>query len=260
MEAAAARGVEEIGFTEHLYRCVESEDVLGHFWERESGTWLADQTANFVTEDRTLSLTTYIDAVLAAKERGLPVLLGLEVDFFPETIDRVMTLLDPYPWDFLIGAVHWVGAWSVDHRDAAAEFQLRGLEQSWIDYFEVEIALAESGAVDVLAHVDLIKKFGHRLGAEPLELYRRTAEAAAFNAMAVEINSNGLNFPAAEIYPSPTFLAEFRAAGVPVTFGSDAHQPEDAGWGKLESEALARSIGYTTRAQFSQRKRTTVDF
>ena len=259
VEAAAARGVEEIGFTEHLYRCVESEEVLGHFWDGAASAWLADQTASFVTADRTLSLTKYIDAVLEAKRRGLPVLLGLEVDFFPQTIDSVMALLAPYPWDFLIGSVHWVGAWSIDHRDAAAEFDLRGVEQAWIDYFDLEIELAESGAVDVLAHADVVKKFGYRLHAEPLELYRQTAEAAAFNGMAVEINSNGLNTPAAEIYPSAAFLTEFRTAGVPITFGSDAHRPEDAGRGRAESEALARSIGYTTRARFDQRKRKTVD-
>jgi len=259
VDAAAARGVFEIGFTEHLYRCVESEEVLGHFWQGAGDSWLAGQTESFVTEDRTLSLTRYIDAVLEAKHRGLPVLLGLEVDFFPDTIDRVMALLDPYPWDFLIGSVHWVGPWSIDHGDAAAEFDFRGVERSWVDYFELEIALAESGAVDVLAHADVVKKFGYRLHAEPLELYRQTAEAAAFNGMAVELNSNGLNTPAAEIYPSAAFLAEFRAAGVPITFGSDAHRPEDAGRGRIESEALARSVGYETRARYEQRRRTTVD-
>jgi histidinol-phosphatase (PHP family) len=35
VEAAAARGVTEIGITEHFYRCVESVPVLGRWWERD---------------------------------------------------------------------------------------------------------------------------------------------------------------------------------------------------------------------------------
>src|SRR5690606_15987371 len=33
VETAAARGVTERGFTEHLYRCKEAAPVLGRFWE-----------------------------------------------------------------------------------------------------------------------------------------------------------------------------------------------------------------------------------
>ena len=35
VEAAAERGVDEIGFTEHLYRCVESEPIFGRWWDRD---------------------------------------------------------------------------------------------------------------------------------------------------------------------------------------------------------------------------------
>ena len=34
VEVAAGRGLTEVGFSEHLYRCIESVDVLGRFWEK----------------------------------------------------------------------------------------------------------------------------------------------------------------------------------------------------------------------------------
>ena len=126
VEAGAERGITELCFTEHLYRCVESESVLGTFWVGEPKTDLASLTERFVTEDRTLSLESYVQAVVAAKERGLPVLLGLEVDFFPETIEAVLDLLEPYPWDLLIGAVHWIGGWGFDKPHALEEWKRRG--------------------------------------------------------------------------------------------------------------------------------------
>lgn len=254
VETALAGGVEEVGFTEHLYRCFESEGVLGEFWSEPPVAWVGSQTRDFVLEDRTLSLDAYVDAVLGAKGAGLPVLLGLEVDFFPQTIDAVLDMLAPYPWDFLIGSVHWVGAWSIDHSGAVAEFERRGVDQAYEDYFRLETALAESGAVDVLAHVDVVKKFGHRPTEEPLDMYRAVATAAAATGTAVELNSNGLNVPVGEIYPAPPFLSEFYAAGVPITLGSDAHKPDEVGRGRAASIDLAKAVGYTERVRFAERR------
>ncbi len=258
VETAATRGITELGFTEHLYRCVEADRALGAFWEAEPRTDLAEHTREFVERDRGLSLDAYVDAITTAKARGLPVKLGLEVDFFPETIDAVLELIAPYPWDFLIGSVHWVGGWAIDSSAVAHEFGRRGIDQAWADYFELEAALAGSGAVDVLAHVDVCKKYGHRPEAEPVGLYASVVDAAVRSGTAVEVSSQGLRRPAAEVYPSPLFLKMFREAGVPVTLASDAHSPEEAGWGNQEVVAAARSAGYTSHLRFAGRRRIEV--
>jgi histidinol-phosphatase (PHP family) len=254
VEAAAARGVRELGFTEHLYRCVEAAQALGRFWETEPRSDLAATTAEFVRLDTNLSLEAYVEAIVAAKGRGLPVRLGLEVDFIPGTVEAVLDLLDPYPWDYLIGSVHWVGGWGIDHRGSSHEFGRRGVERAWEDYFEVEEALAGSGAVDVLAHVDVVKKYGHRPAEERMDLYRRVVDAAVASGTAVEVSSQGLRNPAAEVYPAPAFLAMFAEAGVPITLASDAHLPEAAGWGHAEVVAAARAAGYTHRLRFDRRR------
>jgi histidinol-phosphatase (PHP family) len=48
--------------------------------------------------------------------------------------------------------------------------------------------------------------------------------------------------------------------GIPITFGSDAHNPEQVGLFRKEAEELARAIGYTECATFNNRKRTMVAF
>ncbi len=254
VEAAAARGVTELGFTEHLYRCVEAAGALGPFWEREPDPRLAAQARDFVESERNLSLDAYVAAVLAARDRGLPVLLGLEVDYFPETIDAVAELLARYPFDFLIGSVHWVGGWSVDHHDVVDEFDQRGVDQAYRDYFDLEARLAGSGAVDVLAHADVVKKFGHRPAAPPRDLYEAVAKEAAASGTAVEVSSAGLWKPVGEIYPAPEFLRAFREAGVGITLASDGHAPDEAGRGHDEAVAAARAAGYTQRLRFRERR------
>jgi histidinol-phosphatase (PHP family) len=258
VERAAQRGLQEVGFTEHLYRCVESERVLGRFWEYEPRADLAEQTAAFIAEDRTLSLDAYVEAVVDAQDRGLPVKLGLEVDFMPESIDAVIDLLDPYPWDFLIGSIHWVGGWSVDHAGAAYEYQRRGVRRAYEDYFALEAQLAASGTVDVLAHTDVVKVHGDVLDAPPRDLYQAVVDAAAGSGTAVEVSSSGLHKPVAEIYPAPPMLDMFHTAGVEITLASDAHVPADCGRDFEVLVDLAREAGYTHHLVFDQRVATTV--
>ena len=252
--AAAGNGFSEVGFTEHLYRCVESEPILGEFWADEPRRDLAAETAAMVAADRTLSLEAYVAAVVAAKDRGLPVKLGLEVDFFPETFDAVMDFLDPYPWDFLVGAVHWVGGWSIDYPISAYEFARRGIRQSYEDYFQLKRQLAATGLVDVLAHVDVVKMFGDVLPKAPRDLYADVVSAAAASGTAVEVSSAGLHKPIGEIYPAPAFLEMFHRAGVPITLASDAHVPEDCGRGASTVVAAAVAAGYREYLVFEQRE------
>lgn len=253
VEAASRRGVHELGFTEHLYRCVESRDALGAWWDREQNERLAAHTQGFVLADRDLSLDAYVTAVEDAKGRGLAVLLGLEVDFFPETIEAVLELLSPYPWDFLIGSVHWIGGWAIDSSAAGFEWDHRGIERGYDQYFALETQLAASGAVDVLAHVDLPKKYGHRLPTEPLHHYEAVVAAAVASGTAVEVSSQGLRKPAAEEYPSPQFLSMFCEAGVPITLASDGHFPHEAAWGHDAVVGAARAAGYRERMRFRRR-------
>ncbi len=258
VEAALARGEDEVGFTEHLYRCVESVDVLGEFWLDPNNLPVQAHTEAFVAEDRVLSLEKYVAAVVAAKDRGLPVLLGLEVDYFPETIDAVTEFLSPYPWDFLIGSTHWVGAWSVDHDEADFEFDRRGVRVAYEDYFAIEAQLAASGAVDALAHCDVVKKHGRRCDGPLDELYRPVVEAAAASGTAVEVSSAGLHSGAAEPYPAPDFLQMFYEAGVPITTASDAHFPEHCARDFDTIKDYARAAGYTERVKFRRRRREMV--
>lgn len=253
VEAAAERGAKEIGFTEHLFRCVESAPVLGEWWTSDPRKDLRDYTRAYVRSERVLSLERYVQAVVAAKDRGLPVLLGLEVDFFPDTAEKVAEFLAPYPFDFLIASTHWLGAWGIDNYDQRAEFKRRGSVQSYEDYFRAETELAASGLFDVLAHADVIKRHGFRLDSEPDDLYEALAVGAARGGMAVEISTAGLGHPAKEMYPAPSLLQRFHNHRVPITLASDAHVPGDAAKDRGRAIALARSVGYTKRIKFSKR-------
>ncbi len=253
--AAAKRGISELGFTEHLYRCVEAVDVLGPFWERAPSHELRQQTREFARQDRTLSLDDYVSTINRAKGRGLPVRLGLEVDFSPESYGRVLEFLDDYRFDFLIGSVHWIDGWIFDRAISVPEITARGARRMYEQYFELKTQLAAAGGVDVLAHADRCKAMGILPDQDPVDLYETLVAAAAASDLAVEVSSGGLRQAVGEVNPAPKLLRLFYEAGIPITLASDAHYPEQAGWGHDEVTRAARSAGYSEYLRFSERRR-----
>ncbi|MCP3995906.1 MAG: hypothetical protein GY722_12705 [bacterium] len=255
VETALDKGCAEIGFTEHLYRCFESDSVFGRWWESDPNPVLADEIEQIVKYERSLSLERYVEVVVDAKDRGLPVKLGLEVDFQPGTEGKVLDLLAPYPFDYLIGSVHWVGAWWPDRKRGMEEYERLGDRPAYEKYFAAETLLAASGLVDVLAHADFVKRTGYKPYNPPLDLYQTVVDAAVASGTAVEVSSAGLRQAPEEIYPAPAFLEMFNKAGVPITLASDAHRPEDTAWEFAEIIGAARAAGYTEHLQFEKRSR-----
>lgn len=255
--AAAERGVRELGFTEHLFRCVESTDVLGPIWEKAPTRELRDQAQQTIQNDRTLSLDNYVETINRAKQRGLPVLLGLEVDFSPESYGGVLEFLEQYDFDYLIGSVHWIDGWVFDRRASVDEFARRGARRVFEQYFDLKTQLATASGVDVLAHADRCKTHGILPDEEPVDLYENLVRETARSRLAVEVSSGGLRQPVGEVNPAPTLLRMFHEADVPITLASDAHFPEDAGWGHQDVVSAARAAGYTQHERFERRERHT---
>ena len=157
---------------------------------------------------------------------GLPVLLGLEVDHYAGRMDEVAPVLAGYPFDVLLGSVHWIGGWGFDILEDPIVRPSGTTGASKPRGTATRAALEElaaSGVCDVLAHPDLPKVSGRR-PAVPDEWYDRMAEAAASSGMAAEVSSAGWRKPVDEVYPAPALLSRFRKRDVPITTASDAHE------------------------------------
>jgi histidinol-phosphatase (PHP family) len=256
-DRAAANGVQELALTEHLFRFTAVRGAVGEFWRSEPDPALRDTIAAYFEHHATADLDAYVEAALAARAAGLPVVLGLEVDYYPGLMDKVGHLLAGYPFDVLLGSVHWLGTWMFDHLDDAVsmgEWDRRGTEEAWRRYTEALEELAATGACDVLAHPDLAKVTGRRPSAALLEeCHDRMAAAAAGSGLAAEISSAGWRKPAAEAYPAPALLARFAERKVPVTTASDSHGVANVADRSAELAAMARAAGYETLRAFRSR-------
>ena len=78
--------------------------------------------------------------------------------------------------------------------------------------------------------------------------------------LCVEINTSGLYQPVAEMYPSEEILRRCYEYRIPVTFGSDAHTPEEVGRDISLARQLAKKVGYRQVATFAKRRRIMLFF
>jgi histidinol-phosphatase (PHP family) len=224
-EKATAAGVREIAVTEHLFRFAQADALLRGFWADEPDPALAASMAAYWDEHAHADLDAYVTCALEAKAAGLPIVLGLEVDYYEGRMDDVAALLAGYPFDVLLGSVHWTGVWRFDDLAddvSMAQWATRPVTEAWDGYVRALEERAASGTCDVLAHPDLVKVTGRRPVA-PEEFWDRIAEAARASGMAAEASSAGWRKPVGEAYPAPGLLARFAARGVPFTTASDAH-------------------------------------
>ncbi|MCK4177668.1 PHP domain-containing protein [Aciditerrimonas ferrireducens] len=228
-ERAQAVGVVEIALTEHLFRFAQADRLLRGFWELEPDPALRASMARYWDEHARADLEAYAACALACRAEGLPVVLGLEVDYYPGRMDEVAELLAGYPFDVLLGSVHWLGVWRFDDLDdpvSAAVWEEAKVDEVWARYAEAVAELAATGTCDVLAHLDLVKVAARRPAAPEVH-WDRLAEAAAVGGLAVEVSSAGWRKPAAEAYPAPPLLGRLLRAGVPLTTASDGHRLAD---------------------------------
>jgi histidinol-phosphatase (PHP family) len=231
VETASNRGVAELGFAEHVYYFVETRPL-----------W----TQPYHVERCRIPIEPYVEALVEAKQRGLPVKLGLEVDYVPGHEEETRELLAPYPWDFVLGSIHFLDGLAID-----AEPSLVGAvgpQEAYSRYFDLLGQAAGSGLFDALAHPDLVKFFGGVIG------WDWDAVVARLDDVCLEVSTAGMYKPHGRIYPEPELLAAARRAGVPITLASDAHEPADMGRDLPQGAQHARAAGYETVTVFEERR------
>ncbi|HUT36757.1 MAG TPA: histidinol-phosphatase HisJ family protein [Planctomycetota bacterium] len=209
-----------------------------------------------VTREELDSLTTEIERLRAAYGERIPILFGGEADYLPGNEAEVAALAAAYPFDYLIASVHFVGDWAFDHPAAAPDFDRWDRRKLYETYFGLVRDAVATGLFDVVGHVDLIKKFGHRLEGDWTDLVEALCAEMRRRDVAMEINTAGFDKPVGEQYASEEIVRRSFAAGVPLLFGSDAHAPREVGRYFPQAIALARAAGYTQYACFASRQRT----
>lgn len=242
VEAAIARGLAAVALTDHA----------PFYWlpreRRDPGLAMALE-----------ELPRYVEDVLAIRERyrgRIEVLLGVEADYIAGQEEVLARLLAAYPFDVVLGSVHFVDGWLVDAPSSLARLDVGQdeVDRVWARYAELLIAAAGSGLFDVLTHLDLPKKFGHRASSSFAGRHDDVVAAVAASACAVELSPAGRRRPVGEDYPAPDVLRELASAGVPFVLSSDAHVAAEVAYAFGDLVAGGRAAGVTEVMVYRQRR------
>lgn len=185
----------------------------------------------------------------------ITILLGYEVDYLPGYMDERVLHADV---DYLIGSVHFLDDWGFDNPEFIGKYKSQNINDIWQNYFTTIEAMAHARAFDIVGHLDLIKVFKFLPDKPILTIAQDALHAIKENDLVVEINMAGYRKPIKEPYPSYELLQEIKKLNIPITFGSDAHKPQQVGLFAGDIINLAKEVGFKEISSFNKRKRITL--
>ena len=245
IERAIEIGLKEIGFSEHMpvmpepHLCISYDD-----------------------------LPYYIDRVRQLSDRysgDITIRLGAEMDMDLDRVDEITNIIENSNFDYVTGSIHYLDGWPFDQVQYKEKFETESLDEIYERFFETIIKAAKSGLYDIAGHMDNLKRMGYHPPENAKHFckkrfdqhyYEKIASVLKELDVAFELNTSGYDYPAGEMYPSPSFLRILNDYEVPVTVGSDSHRPEHVGRHFDRAYEILREAGYDSIAYFERRKRT----
>jgi histidinol-phosphatase (PHP family) len=239
-ETAIALGLPEICFTEHV-DLVPSDPDAGFFAPAPYFAELARCRERF---DGRLTI------------RG-----GAEFGESHRIRAQQDELTASYPFDFIIGSLHWVGARSVMSPDY---FEGRTLREGYAAYFAELLELVRDGDFDVLGHLDVPKRYAYPAHGpfdsdEYADEIRAVLAACIDRGVGIELNTGSMRRTEGDPSPSPEVLGWYRELGGEIlTLGSDGHRPPHMAYEFERALAMIRAAGFTHLTTFEGRTPTFV--
>lgn len=227
-ERALEEGLAGLGFVAHLD--FEPEDPCCGFFDGER----------------------YRGAVLSAAEKHpeTVILLGLEVGEPHLYHDQVEQTIDREDYDFVTGALHWVGDLSPLFPEAFRREPAMKLIEL---YYRATLDMVRKGSFHILAHMGLFRRGMALAGLDPSldetrlwpGLIEEILGTMIERKIVLELNTSGLRRRERMTYPDRPVLEMYRALGGRlVTLGSDTHDDPWVFYGLEEGRRRLIGAGF----------------
>ncbi|MGM9928660.1 MAG: histidinol-phosphatase HisJ family protein [Bacillus sp. (in: firmicutes)] len=237
-QTAIQRGIKEICFTEH-YSVNPLAPTFGH-----------------------MVFETYISNIEKCRQRFQPQLsikMGIELCEPHHSREEYHKILSALPIDFILGSVHNI------HNDKLRKVIEEQGENANSLYFSEVYEMIQTADIDVIAHLDLIKRYSQNVYgiydfSKHQDILTAILEKAIERQIGIEINTSGLRSSLHETLPSPQLLRLYKQLGGEIlTIGSDSHSAETVGSHLHEAYILAKECGFSHIYKFEKRKPIAVE-
>ncbi|MCL7746850.1 histidinol-phosphatase [Halalkalibacter alkaliphilus] len=243
IEEAIAKGFQQIGLSDHSPLFFYEED---HF--NPGMTMAKSEFPNYVAE---------VIRLRDEYEKRIDVRVGVESDFIEGWEDYYRSIYAQYPFDYIIGSVHYFGGYHVFDPKRWEDPSVDP-DQIYREYFTLIKKSVDRCFFDILGHADAVKGLKYPASSDLTKEMDETIEAIAKSGVTVELNTSGVR-KCGEVFPSPEFLYKLNKRGVTFTFGSDAHSPNELGYAWTETLHLLKELGVSELATFKNRERKMIE-
>ncbi len=218
IRSAIASGIKRMGFSDHISLVLPDG----------SESWFR-VPARQVNE--------YFSTLRALAEKyknEIEIKVGFEAEYYPEFFEQMLEMSKEVGADYMILGQHYLKAECFAPDDHSTT--LSDDEKRLCDYVSTVLEAMKTGAFSYVAHPDIIAFTGDK------EIYDREMKKIAELSLELDIplEINLLGIREDRRYPCERFWEIAGQVGAPVTFGLDAHTPEDAG--SLEAVKIAEEI------------------
>lgn len=225
-EAAKEAGLKEICFTDHM--------------DYEPGA--AVQTMLF-------DMDVYRREYENLEVPGLKIRRGMEFGMAPDNADIFREDIKKYPYDFVLGSVHFVGP---DDVYFASYWEGKTVFEAERRFLEETLACVQAhDSFDVLAHLNFLSKAPAHPAPRPLpyeehrEIVDAILETLARKDKGMEMNTSGFDRHVGFLPEREFFLRFKEFGGKIVTVGSDAHRCNRVGqYTDQAAQMLKEIFGY----------------
>ena len=188
-------------------------------------------------------------------EHQILVKVGLEVDFDLKTADQAEDIFRPFDFDVIGGSVHFIDDMNIVSSKNTKNRENQPIDEICDRYLDSLDQMVSRKFADIVCHLDVIKKFGRRPSPWLSEKFDALLSKISYNHLTIELNTSGVDHPAAEFYPGAALLKACHSLDISMTIGSDAHAPGQVGRHFESAIGLLRGMGFRNVSAFTRRKR-----
>ena len=242
VQRAMALGISDFGFSDHSHWMLHGNEPRFAMHAEELEEYIAD-------------VRRLQEKFNRHGERPFHIRLGMEMDFMPSRIGLAREIQRLHQWDYIIGSVHNIGFEKLQQPALYNEWSIEDVCEL---YFHQVGMMVQERFCDIIGHLDLPKKMGHRPTNGLVRYVEPLLPALLESGIAVEINTSGLDFPAQEFMPGWELIEILAEAGVSLTLGSDSHAPHHVGRHFAHALEGLRKHGVRELVRFESRQKITV--
>lgn len=201
---------------------------------------------------------TAMDRLKAQYAGRLDIRAGVEIGLETFLKERITSFIAAGDWDFVIGSIH-----IADRRDPYFDdyFAGRSEKDAYRSYFEATLdCLTHFEPVyDVLGHLDYVFRCGSRsltnAWQEWPDLMDEILRTVVAKGLGLDVNTGGFKGGLTFQHPHDDLLRRYRELGGElITFGSDAHKPQNLGDHFPETGEKLKAMGFRYYASYKKRQ------